>query len=262
MLDIFSNLAIRNSGLPSPEVLQPRLPTLFDPAGLVAGHAETFSSQALSSANLIAGSTEKGQSMPLPSGHVTSSADTLLHEETVSNEVTQQLYGEQMVQPRDIESARKMTSQQASQAQLPGTIHSFASIESLDESQSNTRRSAKVASPTERPSVSDYKNDSHWMKENVEERVVRPRMESLAANKAEGNNHSPRSVPGGGEKSMNIVLPHEESQQEEAPVVRIHIGRIDVRAITQAPAQPASKPAPAQPRLTLDDYLRQREGRR
>ncbi len=45
-------------------------------------------------------------------------------------------------------------------------------------------------------------------------------------------------------------------------VVHIHIGRIDVRAVT--PSQnPVARIVPQKPRLTLDDYLRQRdEGKR
>ena len=49
---------------------------------------------------------------------------------------------------------------------------------------------------------------------------------------------------------------------ESEPAVRITIGRVDVRAIV-APETP-SHPAPAQPRTTsisLEDYLKQREGR-
>lgn len=45
------------------------------------------------------------------------------------------------------------------------------------------------------------------------------------------------------------------TEREQAPVVRITIGRIEVRAIT--PAAPAEKAAPPKPRISLDEYLRQ-----
>jgi len=45
----------------------------------------------------------------------------------------------------------------------------------------------------------------------------------------------------------------------DAPVIRVTIGRIDVRAVTP-PAPQAAPPAPPL-RLTLDEYLRQRNGR-
>lgn len=45
-------------------------------------------------------------------------------------------------------------------------------------------------------------------------------------------------------------------------IVRISIGRIDVRAVTQAPA-PARSAIPTRPKMTLDDYLHGRnEGKR
>jgi hypothetical protein len=47
-----------------------------------------------------------------------------------------------------------------------------------------------------------------------------------------------------------------------APVVRVTIGRIDVRAVLQQPpVQPAAAvPEPVKPSLSLDEYLRQRDG--
>jgi hypothetical protein len=47
-----------------------------------------------------------------------------------------------------------------------------------------------------------------------------------------------------------------------APVVRVTIGRIDVRAVLQQfPSQlPAAAPEPVKPALSLDEYLRQRDG--
>lgn len=50
--------------------------------------------------------------------------------------------------------------------------------------------------------------------------------------------------------------------QERESVVQIHIGRIEVRAVTPPPAPRAAQPAAPQPKLSLDDYLRQREEKR
>jgi hypothetical protein len=44
---------------------------------------------------------------------------------------------------------------------------------------------------------------------------------------------------------------------QQAPTIRVTIGRIDVRAVT-APAEPARETVRPQPRLSLDDYLKQR----
>jgi hypothetical protein len=44
---------------------------------------------------------------------------------------------------------------------------------------------------------------------------------------------------------------------EAAPVIRVTIGRIDVRAVAEVPP-PSSARRPAAPRLSLDEYLRER----
>jgi hypothetical protein len=45
-----------------------------------------------------------------------------------------------------------------------------------------------------------------------------------------------------------------------APVIRVTIGRVDVRAVN-APAPPARRETTPAPKLTLEDYLRSRSGR-
>ena len=53
--------------------------------------------------------------------------------------------------------------------------------------------------------------------------------------------------------------------ESPAPTIRVDIGRIEVRAITPPPpmSPPAQRTAPARPgtALSLDDYLKQRNGR-
>lgn len=263
MNDIFSNLAMRNSGLPSPEVLQPRLPTLFDPASLLTEPTGSLLDKPMPFLMSTVSGNETGQSTSMLFDHESSlPGKTLIQEASPDIPIKHQRPDDHPSKSRDESPAREITILRPDQPMPQESIYSSSTMASSDELQNDLRRSETDVSHAERGTVRNHKNDSQWKKENVEERVVRPRMESLAANKAEGNSQSPRSAPGGGEKSMNRVLPHEESHQEEVPVVRIHIGRIEVRAITPAPAQPASKPAPAQPRLTLDDYLRQREARR
>jgi hypothetical protein len=49
--------------------------------------------------------------------------------------------------------------------------------------------------------------------------------------------------------------------RDEPPVVRVTIGRIEVRASPPEPprSQPIATPEPASPRLSLDDYLERRK---
>jgi len=47
----------------------------------------------------------------------------------------------------------------------------------------------------------------------------------------------------------------------EDPVIRITIGRVDVRAVASRPAPPSNPRRSIAPLLSLDDYLRQKDGR-
>lgn len=54
--------------------------------------------------------------------------------------------------------------------------------------------------------------------------------------------------------------PHPLSENARPPVVKITIGRIDVRAAAPPPPPPARKREPAKPRMTLEDYLKKQNG--
>ncbi len=56
--------------------------------------------------------------------------------------------------------------------------------------------------------------------------------------------------------------PHLSAPEPPAPTIRVAIGRIEVRAITPPPAPPARRETTARsgPPLSLDDYLKQRNG--
>jgi hypothetical protein len=56
--------------------------------------------------------------------------------------------------------------------------------------------------------------------------------------------------------------PQAHLSEASESVVQIHIGRIEVRAVTPPPPASATRPRPAGPKLSLEDYLHQREGKR
>jgi hypothetical protein len=59
--------------------------------------------------------------------------------------------------------------------------------------------------------------------------------------------------------------PEPGPQEPPAPAIRVSIGRIEVRATMPPPPMPAAQPAVSArpgPALSLDDYLKQRSGRR
>jgi hypothetical protein len=56
---------------------------------------------------------------------------------------------------------------------------------------------------------------------------------------------------------------HQSTGKEAAPVVRVSIGRVEVKAVLpQAPAFPRKPARQNKPMLTLDDYLKQRRERK
>jgi hypothetical protein len=70
---------------------------------------------------------------------------------------------------------------------------------------------------------------------------------------------TPRSLPPPPVKSPRAQEPAAEgtpSGRAESPVVRVTIGRVDVRAVLPSPPAEHSRPKRA-PRLTLDEYLRE-----
>jgi hypothetical protein len=61
-----------------------------------------------------------------------------------------------------------------------------------------------------------------------------------------------------------IMLPpiHESAEPTAAPSIRIHIGRVEVRAVFPAPQPPVEKPKPQSSTvMPLEEYLRRRGGR-
>jgi hypothetical protein len=72
----------------------------------------------------------------------------------------------------------------------------------------------------------------------------------------------PRANARSAETSPESATRIKESQPSE-PIVRIHIGRVDVRAVTSAAlSQPPRREGKAAGLMTLDEYVKQRDGGR
>lgn len=72
----------------------------------------------------------------------------------------------------------------------------------------------------------------------------------------------PRANERSAETSQASAARVKEAQPSE-PIVRIHIGRVDVRAVTSgAPSQPPRREGKATGLMTLDEYVKQRDGGR
>ena len=129
------------------------------------------------------------------------------------------------------------------------------------------------------PSTPTAKKESLSALEQIIVRTVDERTTLLDAPQFENITHpEPVSVHArlSSTPAMPVVQPHVTlyreppisissegtAMPEPAPTIKITIGRVDVRAIM--PAAPAPRPAPTRPSpaLSLDDYLKQREGGR
>jgi hypothetical protein len=54
---------------------------------------------------------------------------------------------------------------------------------------------------------------------------------------------------------------YEQSQSNKTPVIKISIGRIEVRAVPVSNGVKVKDSSPQKPRLTLDEYLQKRNSR-
>jgi len=73
---------------------------------------------------------------------------------------------------------------------------------------------------------------------------------------------SPRSIAHAHlDRTNEGVNSNDHKTIELSPVVKVTIGRVEVRA-APAPERPAQRPKPSGPALSLDDYLKVRDGRR
>jgi hypothetical protein len=124
-------------------------------------------------------------------------------------------------------------------------------------------RSRESSAPVERASVHEIK--AGWepplaervqgtsVEKDASQRVIPPLLEPSSPSVKEKSPPGPRAV------SVALrPLPVEAARTpERAPVVQIHIGRIEVRAVTPSSVAPA-RPVSHAPKLTLEDYLHQR----
>jgi hypothetical protein len=90
--------------------------------------------------------------------------------------------------------------------------------------------------------------------------TVKPVLKKYNRDGFESNNGGvqgslPQSSPLRQFDSSSVQGLHETSHQ---PVIRVTIGRIDVRAVVQAASTPVKSTARAKPKLSLEDYLKQR----
>ena len=259
MSTLFTNLVLRNGDAPSSSILQPRLPSLFESPNQLEGLPETTSDQAWT--RPLPQSPEKTSfSQQVETIHASVSVSTPNDKPpiepfqddqkfnsgpTTSNPFSFHGHQEQ-AHSRDIQDA----------VETEGDNYSILSSDSY---RAETIMSQEKYSNVTNQHMGDQRTDA-----DPEQRFVKPRVKLI--NPPDDNAHQIETKKpaafGNLHSSPNVFHPLENTVGVEPPIIQIHIGRIEVRAIMTPPAPPVAKAAPAQPRMTLDDYLRQREGRR
>lgn len=161
-------------------------------------------------------------------------------------------------------------------------ITSFEADRSRAAEPSKTLLEANVESMKDRPALADSDDERpRWVGTDLEEEprfqddavvTLIPEREpgrltreaSNQANQANQSANHDGSLPvsftsNAAESSFDLL---DQQVERDSPVVRVTIGRIEVRAVTP-PVEPAFQPsAPATPKISLDEFLREHNGRR
>lgn len=240
MSNFFTNLTTR-SFAPASDVLQPKLPSLFE--------APTANEPVLEAVSGIDAHEEGSETAPV------SPANRSRSEKYTRSETERGT-------PPPAESMLKRPERQhvARQTILPFTP------EEPPQALTGTQSKELIAPATVRAETKLVER----------EQATGPRLEAVTPSVRKNENAEP--VSGSGSRLIPVISKPEQTHpipqnnndvdakifplKDRSPTVHIHIGRIEVRAVTQA-SPPARPIAPNRPKMTLDDYLlRRNEGKR
>jgi len=259
MSDIFTNLVLRNGDMPSPAILQPRLPSLFEIPHRLEGLPETIPDPE-ETLSLLQSPVRDSFSPNVESIHFPISVSTSLDKSTIEHSDDDHRF---IFRVAVTDTFPSLDLRESTHARV---IHAPADTGSYDQSilSSDSLRAETIMSREDQPVVTKPQTDDQRIGEDSVERFIKSRVKSVGPlNKNAQRTESKKTAEISNlNNSSNVILHRENVVRDETPVVQIHIGRIEVRAIMPPPVQSVATTAPAQPRMTLDDYLRQREGRR
>lgn len=238
MSNFLTNLLAR-SFAPAPDLLRPKLPSLFEaPAGSEPG---------LSESSGINTHEETVEAVPLsPAVHRSRPERYNVHAATppaepISEAPESYRVAAQTSLPFETEASPRTTVRMQSEEHVSAvqTVRAEAGPDERKQAD-GPRREALTQSARE--------NDKSESVQGSAARLVPviPKLEM----------HPP--IPQIENKMDAKILPSED----KSPTVHIHIGRIEVRAVTQT-SSPARASTPQRPKMTLDEYLlRRNEGKR
>jgi hypothetical protein len=260
MSDFLKNLASRSLNLMP--LVQPRLASRFEPLPFTGGFASTspFEVQAAEDE-----ADDDGQAMAAQSPARTPTARVIESPPVASSsqlpdglrEEKDGIAGQADHVPSQTSSSRQP--HVPILAQPVKTERQPVSSPSTEASQADLAQTAAGGTDkpqTNRPEARNaFESDSE---SRLESRIRRALAEQLNGREAQ---EPPRVFPLA--ESPLAAQAERRETPESAPIIRVTIGRIDVRAINAPAPQEARRAAPRPaPQLSLEDYLRQRSGGR
>jgi hypothetical protein len=257
MSDVLSNLVLRNGSMPSPAVLQPRLPSLFESSNRVEGMSETISPQVETFSKV---NYHRNEFNPIENASFSKNNDSVEEPSTIHSSPNRSPVEHPRV-GQNWNSGLVEQDNDSSKSTRVSTGNPQFEEAMID---INRQRAETVLSREEQIVGKKPSKDLRPMTVSSMEHGVHPHVESAKSLNDDAQQSVTRTSSAGRnlERHSNFINLHEEAMEAEPPAVRIHIGRIEVRAILPPAAQPTAKVVPAQPRMTLEEYLRQREGHR
>jgi hypothetical protein len=167
------------------------------------------------------------------------------------------LHLDELVDPRPSQDDAPSRVQPNSGAQQRAGVRSDGMLQAY--------RDAKSAPPSQRaaaPAPPDNIRPPQQPRPTVKRSASAPAQERKQASRPEATTRVPTRIAGGNPVSRRSWPESERLSATAAPApdVHIHIGRVELSAIA-APAPPRREPASAKQPMSLDEYLRRRNGR-
>jgi len=269
MADFFSNLLLRSNAPTSGAILQPRLPSLFEsPHGV--------DELPTPPADKAHGDVSTPGPFPAPIDRAGQAA--LPGKPATERTPSTKRRAASVFESNTVMAAPPLTGNPSVQAspEFGRTI--------LPEGQQETIFSARPAVETDNAPIlqgsgqdsqpgTQLTNENPAVRESMESRqaaraltarnILQPPTESTIYSSAHKPVLTPQPNPAAPASRQIGAQPEQQAAQNER-VVQVHIGRIEVRAVHPAPApsQPVRNSPAAKTKMSLEDYLRQREEKR
>lgn len=301
MSDFFSNLLLRSKAPTSGAVLQPRLPSLFESlAGaeqLSVPAPAAVTNDALTPETLPSPfePARKGETIPdgKPASEISRQpleqprAQVVFKSNTVVIDPEKDLgaaqpslaQGEALVQPGPAAPAKNQPGTFSAVVAGPTNKTKHAPASQGDERIAPHKTTFNAAPPatqagetsglqkdgrSRQPAARLVYDESPSVQAAAQKQPARNAPQLVAQSTVSASTHKAVLAPQTDGTSVHKNEPQPELSAQSETVVQVHIGRIEVRAVAPPAAlpQPARRSAPEAPKMSLEEYLHQREKKR